>query len=204
MGILQRPRKRLGLYMLAVAVLAALIWFYPWKSQKISSLNVLANDVSADPEARCHAIFQLFDDFAKPGCTVAALRTVLTDTRWVQKTNVHAITAVGGFIPVELGPGPVFIASGPLVGTKQHPLYYDIYFRLSEDGPESVDGCLAMLKNKGDHDNVRLIEFALCDPGPERYCDVFTTDGKKSDRPTRWERAWYWVRSNIFPKRRQH
>lgn len=190
---------RVGLLLFLIALVVGLIWFFPWKNHKIASLNAVANDVTADPETRCHAIFRLFEDFVKPGCTLAELRMVLADTRWLQKTNLQTITALGGAIPVEFGPGPVFIASGPLVGTKRHARYYDVYFRLSEDAPDSVDGCLAMLKNNGEHDKVQLVEFALC--YPEGYNDVFTVNGKKSDKPTPWQRAQGWIYKVFHHKR---
>lgn len=185
--------KRLVSIIVLCALFACFIWIFPTRTRKIASLNAVANDTSADPDVRCLAISRLFEDFVQPGCTIAELRTVLTDLRWLERTNLHGVVVIGGAIPVDFGRGPVFYILLRTAASRGDA----VYLAFSENGPSSDDECLALLKHGSNHDaQVRLVEFAVC--WQDGYTDVFTKDGKRSDRPKAWEHAWYWLRTRVL------
>ncbi len=62
--------------------------------------NHRAADTSLDRDARCAAVFELFDRYVKPGATAPAVASVITARDWIVVDN--PITAIGGMVPIEV------------------------------------------------------------------------------------------------------
>ena len=154
--------------------------------QSVSFLNVLANDSSSSREERARAIFTLFAHHIRPGSSAAEVHAVLTSTNWMASANLYAVTALGGWVPVEytLEDSVFCMDASPADMDKQWSPWI-ICLRLSGIKPsgrnqeELIREALAFLS--GDtrlHGNPKLVEFALCFPGQpevgrrhiERFC----------------------------------
>jgi hypothetical protein len=141
------------------------------ETQSIASLNAIANDNSADPDQRCLAIFSLFQQFVKSASTPSDISAALTDTRWLEKTNIHGFYVLSGWIPVNTDFGtdmPFVVAVLPSVkpSTGRPPnLGYHIYFTLAGRASRSEESAFAILTGQANWDTKALLqEFALCYP----------------------------------------
>src|SRR5690242_9637837 len=70
----------------------------------IATLNATANSPSSTPADRGRAICRLFAYHLRPGCSTADVRLVLTDTHWLQSTNLYVFNALLGWLPLEMKP----------------------------------------------------------------------------------------------------
>ena len=138
---------------------------------KIASLNAIANDIAADPDERCSSVFSLFQQFIKAGSTPHEIHAVLTDTTWLEQTNVHGIYLLSGWIPVESEfgrdtPFVVFVLPAIKPSTGRPPnIGYHIYFTLAGGGSRSEESAFTILTGQQEWDTkATLKEFALCYP----------------------------------------
>ena len=139
--------------------------------QTIASLNAAANDPAADAEKRCNSVFTIFRDFIKPGSTQQEIHEVLTDTAWLERTNIVGFYFLAGWIPVDCDfqHDTAFVVSilptlKPSTGRPPN-LGYCIYFTLSGDGRRSEESAFTILTRQGASEaKVRMMEFALCYP----------------------------------------
>ena len=139
--------------------------------QTVASLNATANDTAATPDERCNAIFSLFRHFIKPGSTAPEIHSVLTDTRWLEQTNIHGIYLLGGMIPVDCDfrhETPFVVSVLPALkpsGGWPPNAGYCIYFTLGGGASRSRESAYAVLTGLQSVDtNAVLKEFALCYP----------------------------------------
>ena len=140
-------------------------------TETIAALNATANDEAADPDQRCRAVFSLFQQFIKPGSTPSEIHEVLTDTRWLARTNIYGIYTLLGWIPVECQwdketPFGVQVLPQIKPSTGRPPnLGYCIYFTLAGGESRSEDSAFAILTGRGTSDSKAVLrEFALCYP----------------------------------------
>ena len=133
------------------------------RNEDVAALNALANDPAITPAERARAVFSLFSQHLRPGCSAAEVRRVLTDTAWLQETRLLAFRGSTDQTPVEmtsedtvfglhLFPGKVEPRTSPWV----------IYFRLS--GRHDQDGVAHKFLTgaAAAPDSPRMLEFALC------------------------------------------
>jgi hypothetical protein len=168
-------------------------------AQTVASLNAIANDIGADPDERCSAIFSLFRHFIKPGSTPHEIQAVLTDTRWLEQTNVHGVYLLAGWIPVqwEFGrdtPFVVFVlpASKPSSG-RPPTLGYHVYFALAGGASRSEESAFGILTGQQTWDRKAILkEFALCYPdgtiervtkSGTRKFNMWSNQGAAANRP---------------------
>jgi hypothetical protein len=62
--------------------------------------NHRAADTSLDRDARCAAVFELFDKYVAPGATAPAVASVITERDWIVVDD--PITAIGGEVPIDV------------------------------------------------------------------------------------------------------
>lgn len=143
----------------------------------ILSLNAKANNPAAGPDERCLSIFALFRDFIKPGCTPQEIHGVLTDTRWLELTNILGIYVLAGWIPVDFKGGretPFVVSVLPAIkpSTGRPPnLGYHIYFTLTGGASRPAKSAYGILTGEHAWDtNTQLVEFALCYPDGTIEC----------------------------------
>jgi hypothetical protein len=136
----------------------------------VAALNTTANNHAANPDERCISVFMLFRQFIKPGSTPQQIHEVLTNTEWLEQTNILGIYFLAGWIPVQWDyrnetPFAVSVLPSikPPVGTPPN-LGYHIYITLSGRA-RSEKSAFAMLTGQSPLDpKARLMEFALCYP----------------------------------------
>jgi hypothetical protein len=125
-------------------------------------LNKRVGDKKLDRNARCGAVFELFEKHLAPGATPSKARGVLTERSWIVVDN--PVRVVGGSIPVELNfKDSVFVVH---CLAKPEPkldnaLWSDwvIYGRVSGDTVSTLGEFLAAKT-----DTVKLLEYALMRP----------------------------------------
>ena len=139
--------------------------------QTVARFNAIANNLAADPDERCRAIFSLFQDFIKPDSVPHDIQAVLTDTRWLDRTNLIGIYVLAGSIPVDLDSldvTPFVISVLPAVKPpKGRPpnLGYQIYFTLAGEYCRSEKSAFAIITGKQTWDEKAVLkQFALCYP----------------------------------------
>ena len=143
----------------------------------ISSLNAKANDQATGPDERCLSIFSLFRDFIKPGSGPNEIHAALTDTRWLEQTNILGIYVLAGWIPVdwEFGKETPFVVSvlpriKPSSGRPPN-LGYHVYFTLAGGASRSAESAFAILTGQQRwNTNAVIREFALCYPDGTIEC----------------------------------
>ena len=140
-------------------------------TQTIATLNAKANNIDAASDERCKAIFTLIEQFMKPGSSPQEIQSVLTDTRWLEQTNVHGIYTVAGWIPVDWKVGhdtPFVLFVLPVVNPssgRPPSLDYHVYFTLTGGGSRSEESAYDILTGRQSSErNALLKEFALCYP----------------------------------------
>jgi len=143
----------------------------------ISTLNALANDASTNRTVRAKAIFTLFANYVKAGCSAEDIKRVLTDTRWLKKSHVEAIQNLDGWIP--LG----FTGHETWVCIELFPLKWDppydqwlIYFSMTGRGRSDQEAWAFLRGDTTLADSPKMIEFALCFPYGKRF-ERFSTRG---------------------------
>lgn len=139
-------------------------------TESVAALNATANDAAAAPDQRCRAVFSLFQHYIKPGSTPSEIHEVLTDTRWLVRTNIHGFYTLLGWIPVECKFGDTaFVVSvlpqiKPSTGRPPN-LGYCIYFTLAGGDSRSEESAFAILTGRQSSDSKAILrEFALCYP----------------------------------------
>jgi len=159
-----------------------------WSWEDESSLKgmsesqmALANDIGAEREPRCRAIFATFANKIEVGMDSAAVGQALAPAAWMNETTVRGVYALLGQIPIDFGPGTVFCLS--MLADEDGRSDWVIYLRLDgHDRPLSEDQALAFLKGSPvTTADVRIGEFALCFPASEgaaygRY-EIFSNKG---------------------------
>ena len=120
----------------------------------IATLNVTANSQSSSPTDRGRAICRLFAYHLRPGCSAADVRLVLTDTRWLQATNLYVFNDLLGWLPLEMPPDTTAY-SLVLDGG------YSICFSLTGADRSAADGLAFLRGDAALAGNPKMVEFAL-------------------------------------------
>jgi hypothetical protein len=134
-------------------------------AESIAALNTIANNLGNHRAERARAVFKLFANYIKPGQTAAEVHKVLTDTAWLQDTNLHGVYDIAGWVPVELTTeDTVFGLKLFSEATDSNLGPWMIWFRLTGHDRTEKEACAFL---RGDMTLVgkpQIVEFALCFP----------------------------------------
>lgn len=133
----------------------------PSTSPDVQARNHRAGDTSLGRDARCAAVFELFDKYVPAGATAPAVAAVITERDWIVVDD--PIKAIGGLVPIDVDFNDsmfvVHCAATPNPATN-NMLWspWVIYGRASGNVVKTLRPFLAA------GPNVTLIEYALVYP----------------------------------------
>ncbi len=72
----------------------------PSTDPDVIARNHRAGDTSLDRDARCAAVFELFDTYVPPGTTAPAVASIIQDRSWIVVDD--PIRVIAGMVPIEV------------------------------------------------------------------------------------------------------
>jgi hypothetical protein len=138
--------------------------------ETVESLNAIAKDSIFPREDRARAVFKLFANYIRPGFTAEEVHKVLTDTSWLQDTNLFCPLLRTGWRPVSGEMPRDHYCSVILFPDEADKPFggWGIEIIISSSGHPLEKEALAFLRGETMLEkNARIIEFALCFPGEQ-------------------------------------
>jgi hypothetical protein len=137
--------------------------------------NHRAGDTSLDRDARCAAVFELFDRYVPAGATAAAVASIITAREWIVVDD--PIHEIGGKVPIDIdGDDSMFVVHCLATPNPQteNRLWspWVIYGRASHPRVQTLRSFLAAGAD------VTLLEYALV--YPDGRIEQYRRDGRAS------------------------
>ena len=155
------------------------------KGQSIAELNVRANNPTNSQAGRALAVFTLFRHHIRPGASAPEVHRVLTDTRWLQRTDLYGVYALRGKIPVQMTFEDTVFVIHLFRETDENRSPWHIYFRLAGENLREEDALAFLRGDPTTAGNRKLLEFALCFPHSTKprnlpgRIEIFTNKGNR-------------------------